>query len=74
MHTAKFYLEIGRFIAGPVERELKRAAFSWDIKIDIQKEMGLLEGIMLVTVKGPNQKTADKFCDEVKKYVSQYNS
>lgn len=69
-YTQKFELEVGRFIAGTVERTLRSGAFSWGIDINIEKHMGWLEGIFLVTIKHEDAKRLTLFCKAVEETIN----
>lgn len=49
---ARFSMEVGRLVAGQVERELRRSAHQADVSIEIEKHMGLLDGVLLVRAEG----------------------
>ncbi len=50
--TAKFSMEVGRLVARSVEQSIKRSSFEWDLQTTIEKDIGFLDGILMVTVTG----------------------
>lgn len=68
--TVKFTLEVGRLIARTIEIDLKQYAFAKGVEIDIQKEMGLLSGFLLVKVSGEATKV-DWFISVVERWIKE---
>jgi len=50
--TLTFTMTVGRMVAGQVEREVRRAAHEAGVSIAIERHMGWLEGVLLVTATG----------------------
>lgn len=68
--TGRFTLEVGRLIAGQVEREIRRTAFEQGFELNIQKEMGLFDGVLLITVKGA-AKPVSRYMRAIQTWVRQ---
>ncbi len=56
--TGQLSIEVGRFTVKSVERTIKRTAFDWGLEVYIQKDMGLVDGLLMITVKGDSNRVA----------------
>lgn len=71
--TARFTVEVGRLMAKNIEISLKKVAFKENIDIDIQKEMGLFDGVLLVEISGEPKKI-EWFLQFVKIWLRELNN
>lgn len=68
--TARFTIEAGRMVAGQIQRSLNQYAFVKGLDLNIKKEMGLFDGVLMVTVKGDKEKV-EWFVNVVQKWLKE---
>ena len=54
--TLTFSIEVGRMVAGGVERRLRQAAHEAGVDISIERHMGWFQGVLLVKAEGESDR------------------
>lgn len=66
-------VEVGRLVAGPVERELRVAAHHAGVTLNLQKHMGLLDGVLLIEARGEAHQM-ERFMAAIKPLMERYKA
>lgn len=72
MATAKFSLEAGLVVRGAIKRGLKRAAFKYDVGLDIDEQRGWFESVLLCRASGDID-NIKRFMLSIDKWISDIN-
>ena len=71
METTKLSITVGRFVAGNIRRFIRDSSFSHGVDVQIETEMGVLDGVLYITLHGEKNRI-DKVLSDIDRLQSKF--